>query len=103
MTFAARPVISTGSKAIGLRRARTCYDHFAERAGVARAEALVGLGVVEMNFIQATITPDGGRIFGERLGSTLTADRGRGAPVWIGASVAHISDGRGARPFSRLS
>jgi DNA-binding transcriptional ArsR family regulator len=44
----ARAPRTIGSKEAALRRARTCYDHFAGRLGVALADALVARGLVEL-------------------------------------------------------
>src|SRR5580704_13387768 len=40
--------LSIGPKDLALRRARTCYDHFAGRLGVAIADGLIAHGHVEL-------------------------------------------------------
>lgn len=47
-----------------MRRARTCYDHFAGELGVALADALVRRGAIAMDSDGATVTSDGTSLFG---------------------------------------
>lgn len=42
-----------------LRRARTCYDHFAGKLGVALADAMVDRGLVELTNEAGLLTPAG--------------------------------------------
>ena len=46
-----------------LRAARTCYDHFAGRFGVALADGLVERGVIEINDCGGEVTPAGMQFF----------------------------------------
>ena len=48
-----------------LRLARTCYDHFAGRLGVALADALTAQGRVELSDEGGTVTEEGARFFAE--------------------------------------
>ncbi len=48
-----------GPRDAALRRARTCYDHFAGRLGVAIAEGLVAQGVVELGEEAGLVTEPG--------------------------------------------
>ena len=51
--------IVVGPRDEALRKARTCYDHFAGRLGVSIAEALASKGVIEFDDGAGVITPDG--------------------------------------------
>ncbi len=64
--------ISTGPKNEDMRRARTCYDHFAGRLGVRIAEALAAKGFVEMDDDVGVVT-DLGTTFFETNGILLAA------------------------------
>ena len=55
--------ISVGPRNEDMRRARTCYDHFAGRLGVSIAEALVGKGLIELGDEAGLITDQGLRFF----------------------------------------
>jgi DNA-binding transcriptional ArsR family regulator len=48
-----------GPKDIGLRKARTCYDHFAGQLGVAITDALVNQGHVELSGDAGIVTESG--------------------------------------------
>ncbi len=52
-----RPIIGPSDKA--LRRARTCYDHFAGRLGVALADALAAQGFIELTSEAGLVTEFG--------------------------------------------
>ena len=62
-TGAAPKPICTGPKNEDMRRARTCYDHFAGRLGVRIAEALIDKGFVELNDEGGLITDRGVAFF----------------------------------------
>jgi DNA-binding transcriptional ArsR family regulator len=47
------------AKEVALRNARTCYDHFAGRLGVALADALIARGLVELSDDGGEVTPTG--------------------------------------------
>ena len=77
MNLAARdePKRSTASgRAEALRAARTCYDHFAGKLGVAIADAMAEKGCVLLSPDAATLT-DGGRAFVAELGIDLSSIR----------------------------
>lgn len=59
--------IVVGPRDRALRRARTCYDHFAGGLGVAIADALSAKGAIEFDDDAGLVTPDGLALF-ERLG-----------------------------------
>jgi DNA-binding transcriptional ArsR family regulator len=59
--------LSIGPKDAALRRARTCYDHFAGRLGVALADAMIEHGHVELNS-EAGIVTDAGLQFLSQIG-----------------------------------
>jgi DNA-binding transcriptional ArsR family regulator len=65
-----RPLV-TGPRDAAMRQARTCYDHFAGRLGVAIAEALVNQGAIELHDEAGMITERGMSLlhrFGIQLG-----------------------------------
>jgi DNA-binding transcriptional ArsR family regulator len=51
--------LTIGPKDIALRKARTCYDHFAGQLGVGIADALVVLGHVELSGDAGIVTESG--------------------------------------------
>ncbi len=51
--------IATGPKQAALRHARTCYDHFAGRLGVALADGLASGGFIELGDDAAMLTDSG--------------------------------------------
>lgn len=51
--------IVTGPRDQAMRAARTCYDHFAGRLGVAISDALLRLGAVEFDDDAGVVTPAG--------------------------------------------
>ncbi len=51
--------LSVGTKDVALRTARTCYDHFAGRLGVAITDALRAKGVIEFDDEAGAITEQG--------------------------------------------
>tara|TARA_R110002110_G_scaffold293634_3_gene507639 strand:+ start:272 stop:982 length:711 start_codon:yes stop_codon:yes gene_type:complete len=51
--------LSTGPRDASMRRARTCYDHFAGKLGVAIATSLVDLGYVEFDGDSGIVTEGG--------------------------------------------
>jgi DNA-binding transcriptional ArsR family regulator len=59
-----RPPLNVEPKEAALRKARTCYDHFAGRLGVALAEALVARGLVELTSEAGMLTESGLRFLG---------------------------------------
>jgi DNA-binding transcriptional ArsR family regulator len=59
--------LSVGPKDAALRKARTCYDHFAGQLGVAIADALIEQGYVELTS-DAGIVTDAGLEFLGRIG-----------------------------------
>jgi DNA-binding transcriptional ArsR family regulator len=62
-----RKPIRVGPRDAALRKARTCYDHFAGRLGVALADALTAQGYVELT-TEAGILTDSGVAFLSRIG-----------------------------------
>ena len=54
-----RKKFTVGPRDAALRTARTCYDHFAGRLGVALADALVARGHVELTSDAGILTPSG--------------------------------------------
>ena len=50
---------AVGPKEAALRKARTCYDHFAGRLGVAIADALINQGYVELSADAGIVTESG--------------------------------------------
>ena len=61
----ARPRLSVGPKDVALRQARTCYDHFAGRLGVALADALMARGYIELTSDAGLITEAGMAFLGD--------------------------------------
>jgi hypothetical protein len=62
-----RKRLTVGPKDVALRRARTCYDHFAGQLGVALTDAMVRQGYVELTSDAGILTDAGMRFLG-RLG-----------------------------------
>jgi len=60
-----RARLASAPKEAGLRKARTCYDHFAGHLGVAVADALVAQGHVELTSEAGLLTDTGVRFLGE--------------------------------------
>lgn len=56
---APRHVPRTGPRNEAMRKARTCYDHFAGRLGVAIADAMVGRGLLELGGEAGVLTDKG--------------------------------------------
>ncbi len=54
-----RKPITVGPRDAALRKARTCYDHFAGRLGVALADALTGKGYIELTSEAGVLTESG--------------------------------------------
>jgi DNA-binding transcriptional ArsR family regulator len=59
--------LSIGPKDIALRRARTCYDHFAGRLGVSLTDAMTEKGLIELTSDAGVVT-EAGIAFLKRLG-----------------------------------
>jgi DNA-binding transcriptional ArsR family regulator len=66
--------LRTGPRDAGLRAARTCYDHFAGRLGVALADGLITLGHIELT-VDAGLVTDTGNDFFANLGIELSQGR----------------------------
>jgi len=62
--------IVTGPRDDALRKARTCYDHFAGRLGVSITEALEARGVIEFGDDSGVVTTEG-LAYLERVGIAL--------------------------------
>jgi hypothetical protein len=62
-----RKGLSVGPKDAALRKARTCYDHFAGQLGVAIADAMIEQGYVELTSDAGIVTDAGLEFFG-RIG-----------------------------------
>ena len=62
--------LTVGPKDLALRRARTCYDHFAGQLGVALADAMVARGHVELTSAAGLLT-DSGMVFLGEIGIDL--------------------------------
>ncbi|MGE0767220.1 MAG: ArsR/SmtB family transcription factor [Hyphomicrobiaceae bacterium] len=60
-----RKRLTVGPRDAALRRARTCYDHFAGQLGVALADALVAQGRVELTSDAGILTGAGEAFLGE--------------------------------------
>ncbi len=54
-----RKPLAVGPKDAALRHARTCYDHFAGKLGVALADALIDKGHIELDSDAGLVTPSG--------------------------------------------
>jgi DNA-binding transcriptional ArsR family regulator len=72
-----RPRLSVGPRDAALRKARTCYDHFAGELGVALADALRKRGYVELTIDAGLITEPGLAFLGD-IGIDLAALQVRG-------------------------
>lgn len=59
-----RPV-RVGPRDAALRQARTCYDHFAGRLGVALADGMCERGLVRLQGDGGSVTPEGQRLLRE--------------------------------------
>ncbi len=68
--------VIVGPKDTALRNARTCYDHFAGRLGVALADAMVARGFVELQS-DAGIVSDGGIAFLSGIGIAIEPSQTR--------------------------
>jgi DNA-binding transcriptional ArsR family regulator len=64
--------LSLGPKDAALRRARTCYDHFAGQLGVSIADTLAGQGFIELTSDAGVVT-EGGVQFLAGLGIDMAA------------------------------
>ena len=62
-----RKRLVVGPRDEALRKARTCYDHFAGRLGVALAESMVARDFVELT-VDAGLLTDSGLAFLDRIG-----------------------------------
>ena len=74
-----RRTLTVGPRDAALRAARTCYDHLAGRLGVARADAMVSGGQVELAGDAGVVTDSGIALLG-RIGidiDGLAPTRGR--------------------------
>lgn len=58
--------VVTGPRDVAMQRARTCYDHFAGRLGVAIADSLVAEGVVELDSEAGVLTESGTAFLSQR-------------------------------------
>ncbi len=67
-----RNTLTVGPKDAALRKARTCYDHFAGRLGVALADAMIEQDFVELTS-DAGIVTDAGLTFLGRIGVNMDA------------------------------
>ncbi len=61
-----RRKLVTGPRDVAMQQARTCYDHFAGRLGVAIADKLVEEGVVELDSESGLLTADGASFLEQR-------------------------------------
>ncbi len=66
-----RHVPRTGPRNEAMRKARTCYDHFAGRLGVAIADAMVERGLLELGG-EAGVLTDKGAAFLDAMGLDMT-------------------------------
>lgn len=73
-----RKRLTVGPRDVALRKARTCYDHFAGQLGVALADALVAHGRIELNS-DAGILTEAGVAFLDEIGIDIGPMLGRGA------------------------
>ena len=104
-----RKRLIVGPRDAALRKARTCYDHFAGQLGVALADALVEQGRIELTN-DAGILTEAGVAFLDEIGIYTGRMRARGMKQWrrvlgrpclTGASDGHISQDRWAQqPFT---
>jgi DNA-binding transcriptional ArsR family regulator len=70
-----------GPRDAAMRRARTCYDHFAGRLGVTITQALQQRGVIEFDHEAGLLTAAGARVLGD-LGIALSpAGRRSARPI----------------------
>lgn len=72
----ARRKLLVGPRNAAMRRARTCYDHFAGRLGVAIADGLIARSVIEFGDDAGLVTEQGIRVLrdsGINLPGTATA------------------------------
>jgi DNA-binding transcriptional ArsR family regulator len=69
--------IVTGPRDVAMQRARTCYDHFAGRLGVAIADSLVAEGVVELDSEAGLLTEDGTAFLQQRGIEILDSGTGK--------------------------
>ncbi len=60
-----RKRLTVGPRDAALRKARTCYDHFAGRLGVALADALIEHGHIELTSDAGILTESGIALLGE--------------------------------------
>jgi DNA-binding transcriptional ArsR family regulator len=60
-----RPRLTVGPRDAALRRARTCYDHFAGALGVALADALLARGRIELTSDAGILTDSGMAFLGD--------------------------------------
>jgi DNA-binding transcriptional ArsR family regulator len=60
-----RKNLFVGPKDAALRKARTCYDHFAGRLGVALADAMIERGYVELTSDAGILTDEGVQFIGQ--------------------------------------
>jgi len=72
-----RKRLTVGPRDAALRRARTCYDHFAGRLGVALADALVEQGRIELTS-DAGILTEAGVTFLDEIGLDVVPMQARG-------------------------
>ena len=72
--------IVTGPRDLAMARARTCYDHFAGRLGVAISDRLVAEGVVELDSESGLVTEPGAAFLAAR-GIDLAGKRKSSRPV----------------------
>ena len=73
-----RKRLTVGPRDAALRRARTCYDHFAGRLGVALADALVEQGRIELTGDAGILTAAGVTFLGE-IGVDIVPMQARGS------------------------
>lgn len=76
-----RPMLETGPRDAALRAARTCYDHLADRLGVALMDALITRECVELTHDAGLLTDKGVALF-EAMDmdvAVITANRSRAA------------------------
>lgn len=76
--------VVTGPRDAAMQRARTCYDHFAGRLGVAIADSLVAEGVVELDSDSGLLTDRGTTFLSQRgieVLDTRTTKRKSSRPV----------------------